>query len=139
MCLKKKPWVVIRHGLETRLLQSICAGCALALTSLQCAERGCKPQSVKSRGPRRAPVSFSLLLHKLSVLYLLDFFFCVFLTPVSHSKHSKCVFLAGAEDIKKKKKTELYCEVVGPAVQKVFVVLMSLNIGLEGVLLRPLV
>lgn len=40
-----------------------------------------------------------------------------FLTPVSYSKHSKCVFLAGAEDIKKKKKkTEPYCEVVGPAV-----------------------
>lgn len=37
---------------------------------------------------------------------------------MSYSKHSKCVFLAGAEDIKKKKKkkTEPYCEVVGPAV-----------------------
>lgn len=78
MCLKKKSWVVIRHGLETQLLQSICAGCALALTSLQCAERGCKPQSVKSRGPRRAPISFSLLPHKLLVLYLLYFFFVCF-------------------------------------------------------------
>lgn len=38
-----------------QLLLSVCASCACALPSLQHAMQGCKPQSVKSCGPRVLP------------------------------------------------------------------------------------
>lgn len=61
-----------RHALDTALLQSICAGCVLTPTSLQCAERRCKPQSVESRRPPQLPFICALL-HKQSASQAVSF------------------------------------------------------------------
>lgn len=82
---------MIRHLPPTQLLLTICAGCACALPSLQHAMQGCKPQSVKSCGPR------ALAFHVLRFTNA-DLRQDVSFAPVSYKVGCKtCFFLAGAK------------------------------------------